>query len=97
MKELYVDENLSYGYIIARVDVDNVDGVVERIEKNLRNERDLEEGKEDFTVQSFNDLLEAYGSVLNIIIGFVILAAMDWYLVRRTGFHIHQYDGETVG
>tara|TARA_Y100000310_G_scaffold228743_1_gene231034 strand:- start:2009 stop:3220 length:1212 start_codon:yes stop_codon:yes gene_type:complete len=76
MKELYVDENLSYGYIIARVDVDNVDGVVERIEKNLRNERDLEEGKEDFTVQSFNDLLEAYGSVLNIIIGFVILIAL---------------------
>lgn len=28
---------------------------------------------------------------MGTIIGFVILAVVDWYLVRKTGFHIHQW------
>ncbi|WP_428751587.1 hypothetical protein [Vibrio cionasavignyae] len=28
---------------------------------------------------------------MGTIIGLVILAAIDWYLVRKTGFHIHQW------
>ena len=75
MEELYGKENLSYGYIIARVDTNNIDGVVEKIEKNLRKERDLEKGKEDFTVQSFQDLMDSYNSALGIIVGFVVLIA----------------------
>jgi len=27
---------------------------------------------------------------MGTIIGFIILAAIDWYLVRKTGLHIHQ-------
>ncbi len=27
---------------------------------------------------------------MGTIIGIVILAAIDWYLVRKTGLHIHQ-------
>ncbi|HAS6420346.1 hypothetical protein ACK14O_26345 [Vibrio harveyi] len=27
---------------------------------------------------------------MGTIIGLVILAAIDWYLVRKTGLHIHQ-------
>lgn len=27
---------------------------------------------------------------MGTIIGFIILAAVDWYLVRKTGLHIHQ-------
>ena len=75
MEDLYGKENLSYGYILARVDIDNIDQIIERIEKNLRSERNLEEGKEDFTVQSFQNMIEAYSSALNIIVGFVILIA----------------------
>ena len=75
MEELYGKENLSYGYILARVDIDNIDQIIERIEKNLRKERNLEEGKEDFTVQSFQGLIETYSNALNIIIGFVVLIA----------------------
>jgi len=75
MPKLYPDENLSYGEIIARVDIDNLNKVVENIEKNLRKERNLEKGKEDFYVQSFDDLIEQFSSALNIMIGFVILIA----------------------
>ncbi|TDR74763.1 hypothetical protein [Photobacterium lutimaris] len=28
---------------------------------------------------------------MGTIIGFVILAAIDWYLIRKTGLHIHQW------
>ncbi|MDN3630681.1 hypothetical protein [Vibrio lentus] len=28
---------------------------------------------------------------MGTIIGLVVLAAIDWYLVRKTGFHIHQW------
>ncbi|MBT3397427.1 ABC transporter permease [archaeon] len=76
MEELYPGEELSYGWIIARVDVDNIDQIIERIEKNLRKERGLDKGKEDFHVQSFQDMIEAFGSALNIIIGFVVLIAL---------------------
>jgi len=81
MEDLYSGENLSYTYIVARVNVDDIDRTVENIEKNLRKERGQEEGKEDFYVQSFADLFETYASVLNIIIGFVIAIALISVLV----------------
>ena len=75
MPELYPNENLSYGWIIARAEKDKIDDISERVEKSLREERDLDEGKEDFTVQSYADLLESFTVVLDIIIGFIILIA----------------------
>jgi len=78
---LYANENNSYGWIVARVNTENVNQVVENVEKKLRKHRGLEEGKEDFFVQSFNDLLESFSSVLNIIIGFIILIALISVLV----------------
>ncbi len=80
MKELY-GENISYNWIVARVDIENIDRVVGNIEKNLRKERGLEEGKEDFFVQSFTDMMETYTVVLNMVIGFVILIALISVLV----------------
>lgn len=76
IRDLHPDEELTYGWVIAQVDIDDLDQTAERIEKNLRQHRDLEEGKEDFYVQSFEDLLDSYSSVLNIIIGFIILIAL---------------------
>lgn len=74
--DIYPNENNSYGWIIAEIDQDNVDRVVENIEKNLRKSRGLDEGKEDFFVQSFSDLIESYSGVLDIIVGFIILIAL---------------------
>ena len=81
MEELYSDEDLSYLWIIAQVDVDNVEEVKTKIEKALRKERDLDKGKEDFFVQSFNDLIEGFSSAINIVIGFIILIALISVLV----------------
>jgi putative ABC transport system permease protein len=74
--EVYPDTDNSYAWIVSRVDVDDITEVVNRVEDNLRDNRDLDEGKEDFTVQSFSDLISSYADVMNIIIGFVVLIAL---------------------
>lgn len=76
IEELYPDDVISYGMIVARVDPDKVDWTVENIERKLRGVRDLEKGKEDFYVQSFSDLIESYAGAMNIVIGFIILIAL---------------------
>jgi len=76
MEEFYSNETLSYGWMVAKVDLNNIDEIVEKIEKALRNHRDQEEGKEDFAVQSFTDMIEGYSSALDIVIGFVVLIAL---------------------
>ena len=62
-----------FSWIIARGDKENIDQVAENVKKSLRKERDLEKGQEDFTVQSWAELLNTYASVLNGIVGFIIL------------------------
>ena len=81
MDKLFPNETLSYTWIVAKVDMADVDGVVEKIEKALRNHRDMDEGKEDFSVQSFNDMVEGFSSAVNIVIGFVIFIALISVLV----------------
>jgi putative ABC transport system permease protein len=73
--ELYPNTT-SYSYIVSRVDVEDIDNIVERVEKSLRNSRGLDEGKEDFTVDSFVDLIEQYSAALDIVIGFILLIAL---------------------
>ena len=75
MAELYPEKNLSYAMIIARADKNNVDEVGDVVQKKLRQHRNLDAGKEDFTVQSYADLLESFMIVLDIIIGFILLIA----------------------
>lgn len=76
MESVYGKENLSYGMIIARIDLADMEDTVERIEKSLRKQRGLEEGQEDFYVQSFDDLIASFETALNVIIAFVILIAL---------------------
>lgn len=80
MEELY-DNNISYNWIVAKVELSDIDNVKERIEKELRKERDLEEGKEDFFVQTFDEMIEGYSMALDIVIGFVVLIALISVLV----------------
>lgn len=75
-RELYPDKTEGYNWIFAEVDVSRIDEVIKNVEKNLRNSRNLEEGKEDFSVQSFDELLATYSKVLRGIAGFVILIAL---------------------
>ncbi len=73
--DLYNDTK-GYGWIIAEVDTDEIDTVIERVEDNLRDSRNLKEGEEDFFVQSFQDLLEQFNTVLFYISMFVVLIAL---------------------
>jgi len=81
IKKLYSNETLSYSWIVAKVDTSDIDKVVKNVENNLRKQRNLEKGKEDFFVQSFSDMMETYMNILNMIIGFVILIALISVLV----------------
>lgn len=72
--KLFPEEDL-YSMIVGRASIDDMEGTVERVEKDLRKARGEEEGKEEFSVQSFEAQLEAFSVVLNMIIGFIILIA----------------------
>ena len=78
--DLYPEKN-SYAQIVARVDLSNIDSAIENVERALRKSRDVEIGKEDFYVQSFEEMLESYSGALNVIIAFVILIAFISVLV----------------
>jgi putative ABC transport system permease protein len=73
--DMYPEKD-TYAQIVARVDIKKMDKTIENIEKALRKQRDLEKGKEDFYVQSFEDMIESFSGALNVIIGFVILIAL---------------------
>lgn len=67
MREVFGIEE-EYDWIMAKVSKEeDVDKVVERVEKELRKARGLEEGKEDFSIQTFKELMESYSTILNII------------------------------
>ncbi len=74
-RQLYPNRTEGYNWIFAEVDISKIDQVIKDVERALRNSRNLKEGQEDFTVQSFNDLIATYSKVLQGIAGFVILIA----------------------
>lgn len=70
-----------YAMIIARVDINNINLTISNVERNLRSSRDVDKGREDFYVASFEDLIDSYASALDIVIGFIILIALISVLV----------------
>lgn len=81
IESLYPDTNNSYAMIVIKIDPKNIDQARENVEKELRKERNVDEGKEDFFVQSFSDMLESYSGALNVVISFIILIALISVLV----------------
>lgn len=79
-KQLYPN-TIGYNEIVASADTSNISLVVQNVDKSLLKSRDLQKGKEDFFVASFEDLLKNYSSALNIVIGFIILIALISVLV----------------
>lgn len=73
--------NNSYSWIIAKAELTEISKTKENIEKGLRKSRGLDIGKEDFYVQSFEDMIKSYASALDIVIAFVILIALISVLV----------------
>ena len=59
--------------------------VEERIMDELRNHRNLEEGKEDFTIQTPSQMAESFSAILGIVSGVLIGIAMISLLVGGIG------------
>jgi putative ABC transport system permease protein len=74
-RELYPNSS-GYGMLVARVDTENMQSIIGKIESALRRTRNLKKGDEDFYVQSFEDLINTYSGALNVVIGFIILIAL---------------------
>ncbi len=74
---LFPESKDKYGMAMIQaqpgVDVNELEG---KIRKELRNFRGEEEGKETFYVQTFEDVLEIFTSIINIINGVLLLIAL---------------------
>jgi putative ABC transport system permease protein len=76
IKPFFKESEPSYAMIVGRVqNADVIDATLDRVEKDLRRHRGQDEGEEDFYVQSYQDLIDQFGTVLNIVIGFIIMIA----------------------
>ncbi|MFB6197825.1 MAG: ABC transporter permease, partial [Halobacteriaceae archaeon] len=55
-------------YIAAKIDpAVDINDVRETMERQLRNERDLDEGEEDFQIETAQDLQESFNSIIGIV------------------------------
>ncbi len=75
-----------YSVIVAQVSPGyNVTLAAQNIEKDLRRYRNVKEGQEDFEVQSSQDLLKTFGTVLSIVTAVLVGIAAISLLVGGVG------------
>jgi len=80
------DEPDIYGILFAQVSEGvNPENVAEKIKKELRKSRNVEEGEEDFTVQTSAQLMEVYGNITLIVQAILIGLAVISLLVGGIG------------
>lgn len=77
MEELYPDVKNKFGFIILKAEK-NVDteALADKIKDKLRKHKGQEEGKEDFYVQTFSDLLATFNIILTVLNGILVLIAL---------------------
>lgn len=63
---LGVDERID-SFVVKVKDGADVDVVAEDVEREMRRDRDLDEGDEDFSVQTFLDLVQGFLTILDIV------------------------------
>lgn len=81
-----VDEPDKVGLIVASIeDPDNVGLIAENIRKDLRKYRNVEEGKEDFDVQTAEDVLDTFTTVISIVQAVLVGIAAISLLVGGIG------------
>jgi len=62
------DKKDEYGMIIVQANVgEDINTVAENVEKDLREERGLEEGKEDLSIQTPQQLVSSFATILNMV------------------------------
>lgn len=81
-----LDIGEDYDLIAVKVETgENIDLVTERAKKELRKHRDVEEGKEDFTIQTPGDILSTLNTILIIVQGVLVGIAAISLLVGGIG------------
>ena len=74
-KKIFDEEG--YEYVYMRVAKDQQPSeVAEKIEEKFRKHRNLKEGQEDFVVQTFEDLIKTFTTVIAILNGVLVLIAL---------------------
>jgi len=74
MELMYPSIKNKYGFVIIQADRDvDPTALAERVEEEYRGQ---EEGKEDFYVQTFTDLLETFGSIITVLNSVLLLIAL---------------------
>lgn len=79
-KEIFDKEEYEYIYIRA-ASGQNPGKLAERIEERFRKYRGQKEGEEDFTIQTFEDVLRTFTNVIGILNGILVLIALISVLV----------------
>ncbi|MBR9700343.1 ABC transporter permease [Candidatus Woesearchaeota archaeon] len=75
-----------YGLLLVQaVPGENMDLLAERITKDLRNYRNVEEDEEDFSVETPEELIETFTSVLDVVTGVLVGIAAISLLVGGIG------------
>jgi putative ABC transport system permease protein len=76
-ESIFPDSKNKFGYTLVKAAPgEDVSQLTDRIEDKLRKFKGQEEGKEDFFVQTFEDLLATFGAVIIIINAVLILIAL---------------------
>ncbi|MBU0471701.1 MAG: FtsX-like permease family protein, partial [Nanoarchaeota archaeon] len=76
-KILNLKEENEYGYLVAQAD-DGTDPteVSERIEHKLRRLKDEDKGKESFFVVTFQEYIEQFGTIIQVLNGVLVIIAL---------------------
>jgi putative ABC transport system permease protein len=74
-KEIFEMEEFEYLYVRASPDQDPSE-LADRIKEKVRKRRGQKEGQEDFTVQTYEDVMETFTNVINILNGVLVLIAL---------------------
>jgi putative ABC transport system permease protein len=74
-EEIFDTNEFEYIYLRSAPDK-NPSDLAERIKEKFRKRRGQKEGEEDFTVQTFEDTIAAFTSVINILNGVLVMIAL---------------------
>lgn len=85
MREIFDNKETSDIIMVQVKSLDEIDKVKAEIEKYLRKERDVEEGEEDFSVESAQAVVGAVNNVLGGVQAFVIIIASISMIVGAIG------------
>jgi len=76
-EQLYPEKKNKYSMIMASTEPGlKTKAVADRVSEKLRKNKGQEEGKEDFYVQTFEDAIATFSTIINIINGVLVLIAL---------------------